>query len=219
MTEVKTRARILTDAGVFSNPEWQGSRITDLVKESILWTYGKILKLGRNVWRKKDTVGGISGGTLQGHSGSFIAEGDMPTDVNYDMPIEYFEHGDYSRPARPVDIDNWEFLNNNTVLKPTVASPVFCQVGKDFYLSNAILTAPTVTYTRLPADPVFDNDTNNLDIPELYIEAVIERVVMQIKAQLGDLNQKQLTMAGIDKFIMDKYQLEPIKSEQRRTTQ
>lgn len=209
----------MTDAGVISNPEWQGRRITDMIYESLLWTYGRVLKLGYNNWKTITPLGGVAGSTLEGISCAKVVEVEMPTDINYEIPIDYLAHGDWTRVARRVELMNWEFVNNNTVLAPSVNAPIFCQVGKEVYIKPATLTAPSCLYTRLPVAPVYDNNSTALDISDQYLEAVIDRVVMQIKAQLGDLQTKQLSLAEIDKFIMEKYQLVTVKPNQRKVTE
>lgn len=219
MTEVEARVRIMTDAGVISDPEWQGRRITDLINESLLWAQAQLLGLQKNYWVTERTAGGIAGGTLQKITGSKIAEAELASDMNWDIPITSLSHADYATGviARPVSLADWVFVNTNTVLKPSLSQPVFCQVGKDVYLYPALITAPSYLYTRLPATPTYNNNSTALDIPNQYLEMVIERVVMQIKAKIGDLRSKQLSMAEIDSFIQKKYQLTPPDTNRKVT--
>lgn len=217
MTEARARIRIMTDAGILSNPEWQGRRITDMIYESLLWAQTQLLALQKNYWITERTAGGIAGGTLQKIVGSKVTEAELASDMNWDIPITSFSHADYTTVARPVMLGDWTFLHANTVLKPSATQPVFCQVGKDVYLYPAILTAPSYLYTRLPAEPTYNNDAVNIDIPTQYLEMVIERVVMQIKLIIGDLQSKQLSMADIDSFIQKKYQLIPPDTNRKVT--
>lgn len=217
MTEVEMRVRIMSDAKVMGLPEWQGSRITDLIYESMLWAQAQLLALQKNYWIAERTAGGVAGGTLQKVVGSKITEAQLATDMNWDIPITSFSHADYTYVARPVSLADWTFINANTVLKPTLTQPVFCQVGKDVYLYPAIITAPTFLYTRLPIVPTYNNDSTAIDMPTQYLEMLIERVVMQIKGKMGDLQSKQLSMAEIDSFIQKKYQLTPPDTNRKVT--
>jgi len=217
MTEAKTRIRIMSDAGVLSDPEWQGRRITDMIYNSLLWCQGQLLKLNKNYWITEATASGIAGGTLQKVTGSKITEAELATDMNWEIPIISFSHADYTNIARPVDLVNWVFINSNIILKPSSTQPVFCQVGKDVYLYPALLTAPTYLYTRLTTEPTYNNDSTDIDVPDQYIEMVIDRVVMQIKQVQGNLQGKQMTMADIDSFIQKKYQLAPVDTNRKVT--
>lgn len=217
MTEVGTRVRIMTDAGVISNPDWQGNRITKLIYDAMLWTQTQILKLNQNYWLSERTAGGIAGGTLQKVVGAKITEAELASDMNWEIPIISFSHADYVNVARPVDLANWTFINSNTVLQPSTTQPVFCQVGKDVYLYPALLTVPTYLYTRLVTEPVYNNDSTQLDIPDRYMNIVTDRVVMQIKQATGDLQSKQMSMADIDAFIQKKYQLAPVDMNRKVT--
>lgn len=217
MTEVEMRVRIMSDAGVLGRPEWQGNRITDMIYESLLWAQAQLLALQKNYWIAERTAGGIAGGTLQKVTGVKIVEAELASDMNWDIPITSFSHADWTNVARPVSLADWTFINSNTVLKPSTTQPVFCQVGKDVYLYPALLTVPSYLYTRLPAEPTYNNNSVAIDIPNQYLEMVIERVVMQIKAKIGDLQSKQLSMAEVDSFIQKKYQLTPPDTNRKVT--
>jgi len=217
MTEARARIRIMTDAGVISNPEWQGARITQMIHEAMIWTQAQLLRLGKNYWITSATATGVAGGTLEKVTGTKVSEAELATNINWDIPITSFSHSDYTYPAQPIELANWNFVCKNTVIKPSLTRPAFCQVGKDVYLFPAIISNPTYLYTRIPTAPTYDNDTNALDIPDQHIEIVIERVVMQIRQQLGDAQSKQLRMADIDSYLQKKYQLVPQETNRKVT--
>lgn len=218
MTELETRLQIMADADVENDPNWQGSRITNLIHQSMIWVQNKLVKLGVNNWKVNTTTSALGTGTLFNQTCRTVTT--MPSNVNWEIPLDGFAGTSYRRMAMPIELENFDFVTNNGVLKPDLENPVFVMIGQTPYIFPSTPDASLqIVYTRIPTAPTYNDNVNDLDMPTQYQHIVIDRVVMQIKSTVGVEQVKQAKLAEIDNYIAQKYQLEQGKQKSRVSIQ
>ncbi len=213
MKESELREQVILDAGVLSDPFWQGTRITRMLNLAQNWLQLKLIKQGFKNWLKESAALTVANTTLLGHNTSSVA---LPTDILYDMPIESAERSTATKPAKEIQLRNFDEIVVNGVFTPTVATSIFVIMDKVIHLYPRDVpngtTSVKVTHTFRVTDLVKDAATES-EIPIELQEILIDRVVMQIKSANGQEDIKQAKMAEIDKELSTKYQLDALKVE------
>lgn len=212
MTEVELRNRIALEAGVLTNPYWQGKRITNKINEAQRWLQQKLIKQGFKNWRKYADASATVG--VETHLNMLVMTAPLPADRLIDQPVQIRSgansSGDLKYKVIPEhDPDIIDEIVDNPILKPTADDPICWMIDEKVYIHPAP-DDDTVrfSYVKVVPDLVYDNDSTQSEIPNSHIEIVIERCVMQIKSSLGDENVKQAKLNEIDKQLSIKYQLD-----------
>jgi len=211
--ESELREQVVLNADVLNDPFYQGTRITVMLNLAQNWLQLKLIKQGFKNWLKESAALTLADTTLLGHNTSSVA---LPTDVLYDMPLESAERSTATKPAKEIQLRNFDEIVNNGVFTPTVAKSVFVIMDDTIHLyprdaPNGSTTVK-VTHTFRITDLVKDAATES-EIPVELQEILIDRVVMQIKSAGGQEDIKQIKMAEIDKELAAKYQLDSLKVE------
>lgn len=213
MTELELRNRIALEAGVLTNPYWQGKRITNKINEAQRWLQQKLIKQGFKNWKRYANIN-LTGGTVFGITD--VYSGTLPTDRLIDLPIESVRTNSTIEPpttsgyATEKPQDKVVDIIGNPVIAPSFIDPIFWLMNETIYIYpiESGEDVAEIAYTKNVADLVYDNDSTQSEIPNSHIEIVIERCVMQIKSSLGDENVKQAKLNEIDKQLSIKYQLD-----------
>jgi len=213
MTEVELRNRIALEAGVLTNPYWQGKRITNKINEAQRWVQQKLIKQGFKNWKKYITIDTTSG-TVFGIAD--VYSGTLPADRLIDEPIESVRTNSTVEPpatsgyAKEKPQEKVIEVIQNPVIAPSFIDPIFWLMDETIhvYPVESGEDAIELAYTKVVTDLVYNNDSTQSEIPNSHIEIVIERCVMQIKSSNGEENVKQAKLNEIDKQISVKYQLD-----------
>ena len=208
MNEVELRQQIQLDAGVLSDPYWQGQRITNLINQAQEWLQLKLIKQGFRNWNGETPLT-FSNGTLLYEETSTAT---LPTDILYDMPIESIMPIDQAvKPATEIQLKNFIEVANNGVIAPTVTNPIFIVVDVIVHLyPRGTSAGGKMTYTKKVLDLTF-NDTTDSTIPNEHQQIIVERVVMQIKSANGQEDIKQAKNAEVGQYLAERYQIDALK--------
>ena len=204
------------------NPSFLGGFIDELINQAQRFVQLNLAHLGIKEWETTDVLS-LSSGTL--------AEKTVKTaPLSTDCPNRLFDDEraiKYLDCAGPPNtnyqgfafyIDDEIFLNRlrNSLLVPTLVEPIFTRHNQLLVIAPSTITSATAHYYKQVTD--MTTDATKTEIPEMYEEHIVKRVLVDVDDVLGKLQNKQASLQQLTADLQQSFQSQELAVQSDKQT-
>lgn len=203
------RDQCIIDSGVSGNPLFPILRLNRMINLAQRYVQTNLNGLGMKKWETSDELT-LSASTT--FSGGGVRKSSLAVDCpnmlespNSIMFIATTDSGT-STDAIAYEVDRKNFQDQllNTYLSPTEKKPIFMRLANFIYLAPSTIDTATAYYYKAVAD--LTSDSSSTEIPLEFEELVIKKVVLEIEAILGKIQDKVVATQQLEKDIQTTYE-------------
>lgn len=200
------RDQITIDAGVSGNPLFPILRLNKMINLAQRYVQTNLNGLGMKKWETSDTLtlaDGLFGGVTVLKSNLSTDCPNMLESPNSIIFIDT-EGSGASSIAYEVDRKNFQEQLLNPYLTSTESKPIFMRLANFIWLMPSTISDAIAYYYKAVAD--LSSDSASTEIPLEFEELVIKKVVLEIEAILGKIQDKVLATQQLEKDIQATYE-------------
>ena len=193
---------------LLSNTNFPNSVIDELINQAQRFVQLNLAHLGIKQWEAVDTLTLSSGAFM----GTIVKTAPLSTDCpnrlfDDERAIKYIQVNDVSIVyGQAFYVDDEEFFEQivNTFLLPVITKPIYTRHNQLILISPVTVTLAIAHYYKQVED--MTTDTAETEIPEMYEEHIVRRVLVDIDDILGKPQNKQMNLQQLTTDLQQSFQ-------------
>lgn len=209
MNRGQIREYVATSARVIGNPDYPSTKLNAMIDLARKDMQVELMALGYKRWVTSASLT-LSAGSWGDES---VKTATLPSDLlEGQNSIRTVKTTNGSVSGFGGEVDDVKFLEalTNSFSAPDVTKSVYMRLGNTIYIAPSSTTAATIYYEQ--SLPALTSDSDAHGLPLEYESSLIKRVVMEIDAELGRLQDKQLALSEWKQNLADAYRAVMAKS-------
>lgn len=197
-----------------NNPNFISGFIDELINQAQRFVQLNLAHLGIKLWETTDVLSLSSGTIAEENVKTAPLSTDCPNRLFDDeRAIKYLDcaaspNGFYQGFAFYVDDETFLRRLRNSFQVPTLVDPIFTRYNQLIVIAPSTVTSATAHYYKQVAD--MTTDSAKTEIPEMYEEHIVKRVLIDIDDTLGKLQNKQMDLQQLTTDLQQSFQSQEI---------
>ena len=196
------------------NPSFLGGFIDELINQAQRFVQLNLAHLGIKEWETTDVLSLSSGTLAEKNVKTAPLSTDCPNRLFDDeRAIKYLDckgatNGNFEGFAFYVDDEVFLRRLRNSFQVPTLLEPIFTRHNQLILIAPSTVISAIAHYYKQVAD--MTTDAANTQIPEMYEEHIVKRVLVDIDDILGKLQNKQMDLQQLTTDLQQSFQSQEI---------